>query len=283
MLSGKFDKPIQSALLIAKACIQISIFLGALITIAYCGTVDFYPSGLTIGDTLFFMASCLAFAITYTLFVFALICTGVTISPILRQCQKIVIFVIHLVKSFKGNKNKIYKIKFKYLDKSDSLIALIGIIFFILSFSVIIKDFNRGFNFILAIIAMGFFVGLWNTKPIQKKYDENKAKKIRISIAFLIYLLPLFTLQENGNFLNQSMNMIGVRTESVTLQLSKKHTDFLTLNNIKYSKINSGEGIYPHSTVLFRGIGNNILVNIQGMELSIDSKNIIIGNLTKKS
>jgi hypothetical protein len=277
MLSGKLDKSINSILLIAKTCIQISIFLGVLITITYCGTIDFYPSGLTIGDTFFFVASSLAFAITYTLFVFALICSGITISPILRQFQKIVISVIHLTQRLRGKKNKVYKINFRHLDTGDSVIALVGIIFFILSVTVILKDFNRGFNFILAILAVGFFVGLWNTKPRQKIFDEKKAKKIKTSFAFIIYIFPLLILQENGSFLNQSMNMIGVRTESVTIQLSKKYTDFLTLNNIKFTKKRSGEGLYPNSTVLFRGIGNNILVSIKGFELSVDPKNIIIG------
>lgn len=277
MLPDKLDKSINSILLIAKACVQISVFLGVLITIAYFGTIDFYPSGLTIGDTLFFVASSLAFAIVYTFFVFALICTGITISPILRQFQKIVIYLIQLIRRFKSNNNTIFKIKFKYLDGGDLVIVLVGIIFLFSSISLIIKDFNRGFNFILAILAVGFFIGLWNTKPRQRIFDEKIAKKIKISFAFVIYILPLLMLQGNGSFLNQSMNMIGVRTESVTIQLSKKYTDFLTLNNIKFTEENSGEGLYPNSTILFRGIGNNILISIKGFELSVDSKNIIIG------
>ena len=48
----------------------VGAVMGAALVIAYCGSINFYPSGLTIADTLFFIWVIVVFGFYYSLIVF---------------------------------------------------------------------------------------------------------------------------------------------------------------------------------------------------------------------
>jgi hypothetical protein len=127
-------------------------------------------------------------------------------------------------------------------------------------------------------------LGLFNTKPRRKEYNLLKERRLKISLAVFMYCIPLLVIESKGSFLNLSMAMIGVRVESTSVQLDKKHTEFLTANKIFPSQTNSfGEGIYEDATVLFRGIGTELSVKVDGFSLVIPSDEIIVGIPPKKT
>src|SRR5690606_33052539 len=102
----RLENQIRTVQSVVASCIQACIVLGVLVAIAYCGTIGYYPSGLTLGDSLFFIAASLAFAITYSLVVAALFAAGMTISPVLRWVQPLVLFGLNKYREVR-NKPKI--------------------------------------------------------------------------------------------------------------------------------------------------------------------------------
>ncbi len=278
MFTGKYDQAINSVLLIAKASIQVSICLGVIVTIIYCGTINFYPSGLTIGDTLFFIAASLAFAVSYTVLVFAIISAGITISPIFRWLQPLVIFIINSLLRFRKKEEIKNKINFPVLGFDSIGPVVFGFIFILITTVLFYSEFDRAFNLTLAILLMSFIYGAWHTKPTGREKNEGWEKKVKVGLFIVAYLVPLVIMQAKGNFLNQSMDMIGVRAKGSAVQLSKKYTDFLTDNKILYtSKSPEGEGRYSDVVVLFRGIGSSIFIKVEKLSLSVQAKDIIIG------
>ncbi len=283
MLTGKYDQAISSILLIAKVCIQISICLGVIVTIIYCGSIGFYPSGLTIGDTLFFIAASLAFAVSYTLVVLAILAAGITISPFLRRLQLGVISIFNIYRRHRKKEEIKSKINFPKIGPENYATLFVGLFFIILVLSMYSKDFDQAFSLTLATLSMSFCYGAWYTKPANPKNKENWEKKVKIGLVIFAYFLPFFIIQARGNFFNQSMRMIGVRTENCIIQLSKKHTDFLDSNNISCSsKSKEGEGVYNNVVILFRGIGNSVVIKVKDISVAVPSKDIIIGYIKPK-
>ena len=278
MFTGKYENTINSISQVIKFCFQLCIFFGAVITIFYCGYIDYYPTGLTLGDTLFFIVASLAFAFVYTLIFLVLLSTGITISPFLRWVQPLIIWMITIVFKLKKRNVIIKKIDFPLVSGSYSIFALIGVIFLFLISSMIAKDPYKAFTMFFSSLGMGMLFGMLHTKPRLKVYREGWAKKVKLGIFLLAYLVPLLMIEARGSFLNQSMQLIGVRSEQNVIQLTKRHTNFLSSNGVKYlSKTNSGEGLYDNVTILFRGIGANTVIKLQGFTTIVPSNDIIIG------
>lgn len=278
MLSGKYDKSINSLSSIAKICIQTSVLLGVLVTITYCGIINHYPSGLTIGDSLFFIAASLAFAITYSIAVLAMFCAGVTISPFLRWIQPLIFIFLDLILKIKNKPKFLGRVNFPHLKIDSFAQVLVGLLLIVITVNEYSKDFDKAFAFTLTILLMGLIWGVWNTKPRRREYDVKSERKLKFGLAIMTFLMPLLLIQSEGSFLNHSMGMIGVRAESSIIQLEKKYTDFLKVHSINPVKTTKdGEGIYEEVIILFRGIGTNVVIEIDGFNLSVPAKNIVIG------
>lgn len=129
-----------------------------------------------------------------------------------------------------------------------------------------------------AILLLGFFWGVFNTKPRRKEFNLVKERRLKIGLAVFAYCIPLLVIKSEGSILNISMAMIGVRVESTSVQLDKKYTEFLKANKIFPIQTNPlGEGIYEDATVLFRGVGTELSVKIDGFSLAIPFGGIIVG------
>ena len=277
MVSNNYIEITDPIVSIVKLCIQISLAVGVIVVIAYCGVINYYPSGLTIGDSFFFVASSLAFAITYTVLVLGLFAAAVTLSPILRMVYSIVIWFINCKLKYQGKSSISSKINFPEL-KWDSLPMVFAGLLMLSIVAIASRLGSEVFTIVISILVISFFWGLFNTKPIMKEYDEKKAKKIKLIVVLMIYIAPFIIIETKSSFLNQAMKLIGVRIESSTVQISKKYKEFLKINGYGADQlVNNGDGIYKNVTVLFRGIGTDIVVDIDGYNIAIPNKEIIIG------
>ena len=275
---GKYDQNITFISSVVKLCVNANIVIGVLVTIIYCGIIDYYPSGLTIGDSLFFIAASLAFALTYTVMVLALLCAGITFSPVMRALQSIVMDCMNYMLKIRRKPAIIFKINFPVIRMDSFALVFIGLSMIALNVISYSKDFDKAFGLSGAIVAMAFLYGLWNTKPRRKEYNEKSIRNFKIGLAAAIYLIPLIMFQLKGNYLNQSMSMIGVRIDSSIIQVSKKYKEFLVENGVKPDKTTTtGEGVYKDVMIVFRGIGTNVVVSVNGFSLVIPNKEIIIG------
>ena len=75
------DKQLDLISKIIKIALQLGVGIGALIILIYSGRVGYYPTGLTIGDGLLFIAVALSFGFSYSIVVFFLFCTAIALTP----------------------------------------------------------------------------------------------------------------------------------------------------------------------------------------------------------
>lgn len=264
---------------ITKIFMQFSAVAGTLVTLIYCGTIRYFPTGLTFGDALLFVAASLSFAVVYSLLAVALLFAGISASVFLRWLQPLIFFVINRVRRATNRSPLLIRINFPILTFDYLMPALVGILLFFLNAINYYKDPFRAFSLTCAIFLLGFFWGLFNTKPRRKEYDLVKERRLKIGLAIFAYCIPLLVIEKSGSFLNQSMAMIGVRVESTSVQLDRKYTEFLKANKILPVHTNGlGEGIYEDVIVLFRGVGTELSVKVGDFSLAVPTNKIIVGS-----
>ena len=123
---------------------------------------------------------------------------------------------------------------------------------------VIIKLYSANKDIFWGIITSIFLIGfsyiLLNSIKINNK-EEEKRRKLILSI--IIYFLPLIVGNFQGNILNKSMELIGVRIENATIELNEDYSAFL-------EKIigNKKKELY-NVTILFNGLGSYSLIEYQ--------------------
>lgn len=274
---AELTKHLEFASQTSKTVLQVGVCLGVLITITYCGKIDYYPAGLTIGDVLFFVTASLAFLFSYTLVVLILLCAGITFSPVLRWLQNIIFAIPVLEKKLRNDKGDILRINFPVLEGDKLPIVVFGIIVFLIVITTYFKDFDKGFSLTLAVFLMSFLYGLWHTQPLNLSAEKTELR-VKSGLAILIALVPLIVTKSQDNILNQAMNLVGVRSEDVVIQLPKKYVSFLNKNHIDADyEVGKGSGIYRNSKILFRGIGEYTVLEIKGFSLVVGNKELLIG------
>jgi len=257
---------------------QFSAVAGILVTLIYCGTIGYFPTGLTLGDALFFVAASLSFVLMYSLISAAMLYAGISSSVFLRWLQPLIFFVINKARRLARKPPLLIRVSFPILTFDYLMPALVGILVFLLNAIAYYRDIFKAASLTGAILLLGFFWGLFNTKPRRKEYNFVKERRLKIGLAVFMYCIPLLVIESKGSFLNLSMAMIGVRVESTSVQMDKKYTEFLKANKIFPSQTNPlGEGIYEDVTVLFRGVGSELSVKVDGFSLAIPSDEIIVG------
>jgi hypothetical protein len=263
---------------LTKIFMQFSAVAGILVTLIYCGTIGYFPTGLTLGDALFFVAASLSFVLMYSLISAAMLYAGISSSVFLRWLQPLIFFVINKVRRLARKPPLLIRVSFPILTFDYLMPALVGILVFLLNAIAYYRDIFKAASLTGAILLLGFFWGLFNTKPRRKEYNFVKERRLKIGLAVFMYCIPLLVIESKGSFLNLSMAMIGVRVESTSVQLDEKYTEFLKANKIFPSQTNPlGEGIYEDVTVLFRGVGSELSVKVDGFSLAIPSDEIIVG------
>ncbi len=270
---NELEKPLPIINEALKLSLYVSASIGVLITLIYCGHIDYYPTGITAGDTIFFIAATLGFSFLYILIVFFIHSIGVLISPIFKLIQEPAIKAYCKLRKLDPEKeNEIPRINFRKLRLDDFQTIFVGTIGLALIFILYFKNAEKAFELTTCAIAMAFIFGLWNTQTTIEIEKPERTKTKKIGLIVLALITPLILNHSNIDIINQSMAIIGVRHDNATVSLDKKHQEFLHKNGI-YGK----NGLYIGVKVLFRGIGNNVVIQIEHLQLAIPIEEIIVG------
>lgn len=283
----ELEKLLAVASMFAKVAVQVGISIGVLAIIIYCGRIDYYPTGVSIGDSLLFIAASLAASLTYALVVFGLFSTGIVLSPLLRYLQRSMIFLVNIVR-----RNKVEKVR-EFLNFPPVGWDKFGIVAFGIFMLLIIAiktatDFEVGFGLLVGALLMGLIYGLWNTKP-SKAFADTKVseRKIKIGLVIFAIFVPLIATKSQGRILDQTMRLIGVRNEEAVVQISEKYAKFLESSGVTTeSPITKDGAIYKQAAILFQGIGTNAVIEIGGVKLILPATELAIasnGTLTSTS
>lgn len=259
----------------AKNSFNIALFLGAIISISYFISIGYYPSNLSIGDVLFFIVTLFAFSSLYILFIAVLFAGGIVFTPVLSSAQSLFIFTY---KKVFPRKEAIFKVNFKSITWDYLGFVVGGGIFILFSISLLFTDkYQLGINFLICMVAMSLIYGLWNTRP-------KKNKKRRLARPFLILgvlLIPIIVSGFYVSLLESSMQLLGMRVESVAMQFSEKHKGLFKYAGISLNK----DKVHEDVTILFKGIGDKVFIEIEGFKTEVSNQDVhyFIKPLPKKA
>ncbi len=278
------EKPVEVISAIAKLTLQLGISIGVLTIIVYCGRIDYYPTGVTIGDSLLFIAASLAVSFTYTLVVLAFFSAGLTLSPVLRYMQKTAVFVINIARQNNPEKLRCL-VSFPELGLDKLGVIVFGLLMLFIFVAKMADDFAVGVGLLEGALLMGVIYGLWHTEP-PKVIAGNKGleRQVKISLALVAILIPLIATKSQGSILDQAMRLIGVRNDAVVVQISERYAKFLESNGvIPEIPITKDGAVYKDAAILFQGIGTNSVLEVGGVRLVLPASEFVVaskGSLT---
>lgn len=253
------EKQLEIIPKILKVALQLGIGVGALIIIIYSGKVGYYPSGLTIGDGLLFIAVALSFGLSYSIVVLVLFCTAVLLTPFWRVGQYILLKTYKLWLKVKRSTHQPEEFKFPPLTSDNVGIAFIGFI----GLLVISLSYNKdpdvfsGLAGSVLLIAVCYL--LYNSLDASEDDTENQKrskKKVQLIFVFAIYLIPIIVGKFQGSVLDQTMRLIGVRSDTAIVQFDKGYQSFV--NDILKKESKKTYEV----KILYNGLGSSSVIEI---------------------
>lgn len=277
-MNKEFIETISS---VAKLFIGSSIAIGVFLIMLYCMKIGFYPSGINVGDGLFFIWTALVFGGLVTISIMALSLAGLAPYNLIAFSLK-----------------KILKIPAPTLNmKSLWFLVLISCVTLIL--------FSQDINFTnvkptkdwLGIILTLLLAGLITTLFINELSSKNNGTERTINLNAMFYLLllyiaPFLIIDNFGDkVLVKPIDLLSIKEDEVTIHLDKKHSlyllDILGKKEHKLSIHQVDDGTYRISSVsiLFQGIGNvsrlSIQLNDSKLDFNLPTSSFFVSKETK--
>ncbi|MDB2705514.1 hypothetical protein N9Y67_03120 [Pseudomonadota bacterium] len=253
------EKQLEIIPKILKVALQLGIGIGALIIIIYSGKVGYYPNGLTIGDGLLFIAVAFSFGLSYSIVVLVLYCTVILLTPFWRVIQFIILQIYKLWLKIIRSTHQPDDFKFPPLTSDKvglAFIGFIGLIIIALSYK---NDPEIFWSLIASIFLMAFCYLLYNSLNISENDSEpqiKSIKKVQLIFVFAIYLIPIVIGKFQGNVLDQTMRLIGVRSDSAIVTFEKTYQPFVN-ELLKNKTKNTYE-----AKILYSGLGGSSVIEI---------------------
>lgn len=252
----------------------ISLFgmvFGAILVIYYCSTINFYPSGLSIADTLFFLWVIAIFTFYYSIVVFVFFVASVFWYVIL---SKPINFFSKLFKSeirlninltkidktivfFFGLMANILIIFVTVVNEGDITLILMGL--FIIAFIYALTDRVSGFKNSNLLDDRGY--------PIRS--INNNIKTAKFILFAIIYITPIIVSQVGGEVTVITFNKMGIRQESVNIyipsneykEVFNKYLKSGLISSLNCNELCSLENI----DILFTNIGVNTKIETHSL------------------
>lgn len=255
----------------------VGAVVGAVLVIYYCCTISFYPSGLTIADTLFFLWVVVVFGFYYSWVAFALFISSVFWVAILAK-------PINFIFKLSADKSNIIV----PLRKSDWSAILAGGIFF--NLFIFIISYERGHSFFLVIAALifnGFLYTLAEHLPKKNdtsynfldakgkaiKYRPPESDFVKNCIFLLIYATPLLPGWSGGSIIRETFEIMGVRQIGVKVHIEGKEYHSILKAYDRNGFINglvcNEDCEISDVNVLFTGVGANTKLETIGTSGSL--------------
>jgi len=225
------------------------ITLGVLVTWGYCAfSINFFPTGLNLADSLVFIFIALGFGLLY--------CTWLLFG---------------FMSFYFGHSAFTEKGTSRLLDGAACL-SFLSIVFFIAywlgSLEATIAPLLSGFLLHFAVVQ-------W--KPDAPDIDDkNKQSRARMRGALIftaIFIVPTIALPVFGKFIDGSFGLIGIQQKNVSLALNESNQKIVSdvakeFNLSIYGCVKDGDktNIVHHFNVLWHGLGERSLVQLLAYE-----------------
>ncbi|WP_417913896.1 hypothetical protein [Candidatus Electronema sp. JM] len=256
--------------------------IGAFQAIFYCSSINYYPSGMTIADTLFFLwvfaiSGGIYSVISLTLFRASLLWVAFFPKPTESVAKKVL----------KNNKINTHSIKDRPCVITEGIFFnSLVFLFLILMGSWMIVLMTIGV-YLLMIVGYYALTALLKKTDSSIIVDENEQSKHRSSISMsnarlyvfgLIYFAPLIVgnISLAGGVAKQTFQTMGVRIinadvliENVSIQeiLDQLKNEKLSIKSVECGNSNC---VVKNAIILFTGIGNNTKLEISDQSGSVE-------------
>lgn len=245
---------------------KLSTFLGGLYFAFYCHRLNYFPVGVTVGDSLLFIILATSFGLIYTLIIFCLLSFGMCwtypiLNPIYRYIHK---------KRKKDAPNPVYFLKPELIHW---ILALIGALFIYTIYQVETDELILlnllGTTFVLSTIWATYNDPRLNINIILSPFDksstidrQNKSKQTK---CFLLILVPVIPIIFSG---------ISVRLLDAGMKLSKVNLGAsYVLVKPPYDKVIPED--YKDKKSIYTEAGFTSFTNINVMLMGIGQKTVI--------
>lgn len=253
------EKQLEIIPKILKVALQLGIGVGALIIIIYSGKVGYYPNGLTIGDGLLFIAVALSFGLSYSIVVLVLYGAAVLLTPLWQFGLFILLQIYKLWLKIKRSTLQPEVFKFPPLTTDNLGTTSVGFIGLVIIFRNYNNDPELFWGLMSSVLLIAVCYLLYNSLDTSEDDTESQKKskkKVQLIFIFAIYLIPIVIGKFQGNVLNQTMRLIGVRSDSAIVQFDKDYQLFV--NELLKEK---SQKTYE-AKILYNGLGSSSVIEI---------------------
>lgn len=250
--------------------------IGAILVIYYCGSINFYPSGLTIADALFFLWVVVVFGFYYSLVAFAFFIAstfwvaifGKPINFILKRTNTKIDVSVPLPKTDwllvlgVGCIANLLVFGVSYFT-GHPLIAVFGALFLISSMYTLIENVSKHSNTNDIIL---------DTNGQTIKLNQINPYIVKNVFYILIYAAPLLFGQVGGGVTRTTFETMGVRQEGITLHIDKEYKSILEgyeIEGLIYDLKCKEICTIKNASILFTSIGTNTKIEVNGKNGSL--------------
>ncbi len=257
---------------------KLSTLLGAFCFVLYCYRLNYFPTGVTIGDSLLFIIFAASFSLVYGFIIISLLSLGICVFYLLNPINK---WIHRHIKEYKLRKTGVEipaPIQFIKPELPHYFLALFGIYFILLMYEL--EPFVC-----LNLIATTFFLSvLWaayhdnRLKPINfiqsnnelsdSQREENIKKTKMLFLTFIIFI-PLLIGGISGRILDAGMKFSNLNIGESTVLIKPPYDKAIP-------------AIYKDTQPIYTEDGYTSFKNLKVKLLGIGQKTVIEFSIPKE-
>lgn len=262
-ISRKINEYLDEPIKTFKLCVGLFTLVGVVIILLYCISIGYYPKGLAIGDSLFFLTSAFTFTFIYLFSVFLFFCAGYTASPIIRPFVNLINWYR---KKYRPEKTLV-DLHYPNLTGEGFPYIIMGLLVFTIGFGYLANDYMASLRIFVSIFTMSILYGLWQYSESKKQEIEpSRLNKQRVFLVSCAIAVPILFSGQVANILNFAMVKAGIRSEKVIVEFSSNYSKFIfqTLGIESKDRFSTDE-----AKVLFQGIGKYVVIEVRGIKFIV--------------
>ena len=246
----------------------LSFFVGGVIVLTYCIRIGYFPAGIGVGDSLFFIAVAMGFSFIYVLYLGSVSATSLLVVWVFRVPISWVFSHSKARVLFDCNEPRINR-----FDRSSYLLLLGGLLFalglYILSYFPEIRDFVIStaclvliFVFIMVLLLMACRdeEPLINAKLLNlESLKERQRRNVKIFLLFCMTFVPLVYSEVSYQVSKIVFTQIGVSVKNAEIYMDKKmKPKFYGVGKVKDDYL-----ILEDVKILWTGVGSGTVVEVK--------------------
>ena len=242
---------------------------GVIVFIFYCMRINFFPTGLTISDAIFFLMVIAPFALLLIFILVLWYSMSVLISYAVIHCMMLIFRMARkrIPSAIKGTYKIGKSLKIYHLIPVHILMSGIG---GLVIYTVVESSGDDLQLILLSIFITAIFITLIPNAYFDKRIEKDNKKKHSIIIAVSALTL-FFVISDMTSIINDAgMRLIGVRRNNVNILLQEDD-----LHMVRYLTGEPEQNFFK-GDALFTGVGTTSLLLINNKKVIVKNENLTL-------